>query len=61
MHEAFKHKVLTVPGEYFDVNPNRERAGRSPLTAFVRFSYGPPRDNVEAGLERLAEMISASE
>ena len=60
MHEAFKHKVLTVPGEYFDVNPNRERAGRSPLTAFVRFSYGPPHDNVEAGLKRLAEMISAS-
>lgn len=60
MHEAFKHKVLTVPGEYFDVNPNRERAGRSPLTTFVRFSYGPPRDNVEAGLERLAKMISAS-
>ncbi len=60
MHEAFKHKVLTVPGEYFDVNPNRQRVGRSPLTTFVRFSFGPPRENVKAGLERLAEMISAS-
>ena len=60
MHEAFKHKVLTVPGEYFDVNPNREREGRSPLTEYVRFSYGPPIDNVRAGLDRLAEMVSAS-
>ena len=60
MHEAFKHKVLTVPGEYFDVNPNRQRPGLSPLMAFVRFSYGPPRENVESGLERLAEMISSS-
>jgi aspartate/methionine/tyrosine aminotransferase len=42
MREAFKHRVLTVPGEYFDVNPNREREGRSPLTEYVRFSYGPP-------------------
>lgn len=57
MREAFKHRVLTVPGEFFDVNPHRERTGRSPLAGFVRFSFGPPRANLEAGLERLAEMV----
>src|SRR5204863_6524971 len=57
MHEAFKHRVLTVPGEFFDINPKRQRAGSSPLAQFVRFSFGPPRANLEAGLARLAEMV----
>lgn len=57
MREGFKHQVLTVPGEYFDVNPNRNRTAKSPLTPWVRFSFGPPRDNLEAGLSRLAEMV----
>jgi len=59
MHEAFRHRVLTVPGEYFDVNPHRRRQGPSPLDAFVRFSYGPPKNNVEAGLDRLAGMVTS--
>lgn len=58
MREAFKHRVLTVPGEYFDVNPHRRRTGRSPLSGFVRFSFGPPRANLQAGLDRLGEMLS---
>lgn len=57
MREAFKHKVLTVPGEYFDVNPGRGRTGASGLESFVRFSFGPPRTNLEAGLSRLGEMV----
>ena len=61
MRAAFDYKVLSVPGEYFDVNPNREREGRSPLTEYVRFSYGPPIDNVRAGLDRLAEMVKDAE
>lgn len=60
MHEAFKHRVLTVPGEYFDVNPNRQRTGPSPLAGYVRFSFGPPPQNLEAGLERIASMIKAA-
>jgi aspartate/methionine/tyrosine aminotransferase len=60
MHEAFKHRVLTVPGEFFDVNPGRKRTGRSPLAGFVRFSFGPPRATLESGLKRLAEMIRAT-
>ncbi|MCC6675517.1 MAG: pyridoxal phosphate-dependent aminotransferase [Phycisphaerales bacterium] len=57
MREGFKHQVLTVPGEFFDVNPAKSRTGPSPLASFVRFSFGPPRDNLEAGLNRLAEMV----
>ncbi len=58
--EAFKHRVLTVPGEYFDVNPEPRRPGPSPLAGYVRFSFGPPIDNLRAGLDRLAEMVRAA-
>lgn len=57
MSKAFEHQVLTVPGEYFDVNPSRLRQEESRLKSFVRFSFGPPRDNLEAGLDRLEEML----
>jgi aspartate/methionine/tyrosine aminotransferase len=60
MHEAFKHKVLTVPGEFFDVNPHRARPAPSPLAGFVRFSYGPPKTALEGGLSRLVSMIKAA-
>ncbi len=57
MREAFRHKVLTVPGEFFDVNPNRERPAPSPLDPYVRFSFGPERSILEMGLDRLESMI----
>jgi aspartate/methionine/tyrosine aminotransferase len=60
MHEAFKHKVLTVPGEFFDVNPHRARPAPSPLAGFVRFSFGPPKTALEGGLSRLVSMIKAA-
>ncbi|GJQ29755.1 MAG: aminotransferase [Phycisphaerae bacterium] len=60
MREGFKHRVLTVPGEFFDVNPGKGRTGTSPLATFVRFSYGPPRENLEAGLSRLVAMVKAA-
>jgi len=60
MRSAFQHRVLTVPGEYFDVNPHGMREGESYLKGYVRFSFGPPRENLVAGLERLAEMIGTA-
>ncbi len=57
MTEGFKHQVLTVPGEFFDVNPGKHRPGESRLRQFVRFSFGPPEQNLVAGLSRLGEMV----
>ncbi|CAG0959173.1 aspartate aminotransferase [Phycisphaerales bacterium] len=57
MREGFKNRTLTVPGQFFDVNPGKTRTGASALSTFVRFSYGPPRDNLEAGLSRLVAMV----
>ncbi len=57
--EALKHQVMTVPGEFFDVNPYKLRQGRSPFSQFVRFSYGPPKNIMLGGLSRLAQMIKS--
>jgi aspartate/methionine/tyrosine aminotransferase len=57
---ALEHKVLTVPGEFFDVNPGRRRRGVSPYRQWMRFSFGPPMENLELGLDRLARMIGGS-
>ena len=55
---ALKHRVLTVPGEYFDVNPGKQRSGPSPWKQWMRFSFGPPMDNLCLGLDRLEAMLA---
>lgn len=58
--EALKHKVIVVPGEFFDVNPGQRRPGRaSRFRSHIRFSFGPDSHTVQAGLDRLGEMIHA--
>jgi aspartate/methionine/tyrosine aminotransferase len=49
--------VITVPGEFFDVNPGKHRAGPSRLKQWMRFSFGAPKDVVERGLDRLAALV----
>lgn len=56
---ALEHKVMTVPGAFFDVNPGKLRTGPSPYEQWMRFSFGPPMDNMVMGLDRLAAMLSA--
>ena len=55
--EALKHKVMTVPGAFFDVNPHKQRQGPSSLHAYVRFSFGPPYPAMVQGLGQLGKMI----
>jgi aspartate/methionine/tyrosine aminotransferase len=51
---ALEKKVIVVPGEFFDVNPGKRRAGRSSrFRSHVRFSFGPPAAAVREGLARL--------
>ena len=56
---ALEHKVMTVPGEFFDVNPGKRRSGSSPYRSWMRFSFGPPIDNLSMGLDRLTQMVRA--
>jgi aspartate/methionine/tyrosine aminotransferase len=54
---ALEQKVMTVPGEFFDVNPGKRRRAESPYKRWMRFSFGPPIDNVRMGLDRLEAML----
>jgi aspartate/methionine/tyrosine aminotransferase len=57
---ALDRKVMTVPGEFFDVNPGKRRRGESPYRQWMRFSFGPPIDNLSLGLDRLEEMLRSA-
>ncbi len=57
---ALDEKVMTVPGKFFDINPGNARTGPSPYTDWMRVSFGPPKDNMISGLDRLADMLSGS-
>jgi len=54
---ALDRKVMTVPGKFFDVNPGSRRAPPSPYEQWMRFSFGPPMDNMVQGLDRLEAMV----
>ena len=57
---ALTKKVITVPGEFFDVNPGKRRHGRaSRFRDYVRFSFGPSMENIERALTRLEELVAA--
>lgn len=52
-------KVITVPGEFFDVNPGKRRHGRvSRFKDYVRFSFGPSLEVVERALTRLEALVA---
>jgi aspartate/methionine/tyrosine aminotransferase len=56
---ALDHQVITVPGEFFDVNPGKRRSGRpSRFRKYVRFSFGPPQAVLETAIARLEKLIS---
>ncbi len=55
---ALEQKIITVPGEFFDVNPGkRRRGGSSRFKSYVRFSFGPNQATLETALSRLQTLI----
>ena len=58
---ALERKVITVPGEFFDVDPGKRRGGRaSRFRRHLRFSFGPPMRKLELALERFKELIASA-
>jgi aspartate/methionine/tyrosine aminotransferase len=55
---ALARKVMTVPGEFFDIDPAGARRGQSAFRQWMRFSFGPPLANVELGLARLEALVA---
>ncbi len=55
--EALNHHVLTVPGRFFDIRPDRTRPEREPFEHWMRFSFGPKLSILEKGLDQIEAMI----
>jgi N-succinyldiaminopimelate aminotransferase len=56
--KALDYKVMTVPGHLFDIHPGKQKK-ESNFNAYIRFSFGPPEENLVAGLERISELIQS--
>ena len=57
---ALDEQVIVVPGKFFDVDPGRRRDHiPSRLRNYVRVSYGPSMETVNAGLDRLDALVRA--
>ena len=58
---ALERKVITVPGEFFDVDPGKRRGGRpSRFRRHLRFSFGPAMPKLELALERFRELVESA-
>jgi len=55
---ALDHKVICVPGRFFDVDPGKRRGGRrSRFHKHLRFSFGPPIAQIDLALERIKALV----
>ena len=53
-----EHKVICVPGEFFDVNPGKRRSNRpSRFKSYMRFSFGAEEGQVVEGVRRIQEAV----
>jgi N-succinyldiaminopimelate aminotransferase len=58
---ALAKKVITVPGEFFDVNPGKRRSRRaSRFRSYTRFSFGPPQAQLDQALSRIEELVAGA-
>jgi len=58
---ALDAKVITVPGEFFDVDPGKRRGGRaSRFRRHLRFSFGPAMAKLDVALDRFRQLIATA-
>lgn len=58
---ALEHKVIVVPGHFFDVDPGQRRVGRtSRFKHHARFSFGPSEAVMELALARLKTLVNSA-
>ncbi len=54
--EGLKENVITVPGIFFDVNPDRRRSLRR-YQSYCRISFGPEMEKLDLGLDAIERVI----
>ena len=58
---GLEKKIITIPGEFFDINPGRRRGARaSRYKSYVRFSFGPELATIERALDRMEAMVAGA-
>lgn len=58
---ALKKRVITVPGQFFDVNPGQRRSHMaSRMAPYLRLSYGPSMAELQQGLDRLEAIVKSA-
>ncbi len=58
---ALAEKVITVPGNFFDVDPGGRRVGRaSRFKHHARFSFGPNEGVIDTAIARLTALVERS-
>lgn len=53
---GLKEKVITVPGVFFDVNPEKRRS-HAQYSQYARISFGPEMKSLEKGLDAIERVI----
>ena len=57
---ALQKKVITVPGEFFDVNPGKRRSHRaSRFRSYTRFSFGAAQPQLDEAMTRIEQLLLA--
>lgn len=54
--ECLKEKVIVVPGQFFDINPNKAISEKR-FGDFVRISYSADFDTVKEGIQRIGIVV----
>lgn len=58
---CIRHKVICVPGIFFDVNPfNRRHFHKSPYIDHLRMSFGPAWPNLRLAIQGMNEFVNAA-
>lgn len=56
--ELLKEKTIVIPGIFFDINPSHRRnLFNSPCHHFVRLSFGPPKEDLNMGLDAIERVL----
>ncbi len=55
---CLKEKVITMPGIFFDVNPEKRRK-TARYSQYVRISFGPEMDAIVSGLDGIERVIKS--
>lgn len=55
---GLQEKVITVPGVFFDVNPDGRRKAQTRYDNYCRVSFGPRMETLETGLDSLERVIN---